>query len=394
MRAERVGLLHPGLLLRPLFLGPVLFTLALIACRPVLTETSDLGLRRLEGNVMTGIGGFHEVEIDVGDEEALSVTVRSDTPGSRVYVRRLIDPDGAVAFRAEDWFAPNDEQKTNAGLLAPVTTLNWPVLATDFLLVPGKWSAVVGLADANQNLVQGEVSIDILLKDDTDLFRGRVRVVLVRPVTLDFSTQSALQQAKREWVEMFDQLGVGIIFDEIPTSFLGLLPPTTGDERYVELAQINGIRTVSVVLTDAIDAPELGFGGGVSQIAGLSGGIPGALVPTPHSAVQVSLLAAMGPDGRFDDEEIRLFAETMAHETGHFLGLFHPVEALTADEPWVTFDAIDDTPRCPTQSSCLRDLSENLMFPFPVCEPGGNCLRQDQLSAGQVAVMQRNVAVD
>ena len=410
MRPERLGLRHPRFVLRHLLLGGApaaervsprrvpspprwLLPLALIACQPHLEETEDLGLRRLEGFVTTGIDGFQEVDIDVNDEESLAIIAEAVDPGARVYIRRLIDPEGTVVYRAEDWFSPVNEQMTNAGFLAPVSTLNWPVLSTDFLIVPGRWKAVVGLANDNDALIQGDVGVDVLLKNDPDLFTGRVRVVIVRPKGRQL--QAVLDEAKRIWVDMFEPLRIGIdfddvVFDEVATGVVDPSPPTMGDVRYDVLAQANGIRTVSVVLTDFIDAPELGVG---NQLAGLSGGIPGAWVPTPYSAVQVSLLAAAGADGQFDAQEIRLFAETMAHETGHYLGLFHPVEAFS-EAPWSTFDAVSDTPRCTSDTECFWALGGNLMFPFPVCDLSGACDRQDQLSDGQVAVIQRSVGVD
>ncbi|MEM6926414.1 MAG: hypothetical protein AAF602_05770 [Myxococcota bacterium] len=132
----------------------------------------------------------------------------------------------------------------------------------------------------------------------------------------------------------------------------------------------------------------------IGEIVGLAGGIPGAASATPRSAVQVSTLGAAGTDGRFDGDDIRLLAETMAHETAHYLGLFHPVEAIARGTPWSVFDALSDTPRCGSRRTCETRLGSNLMFPFPVCEPGASCDPQEVLTEEQATVMQRYVGVD
>ena len=78
----------------------------------------------------------------------------------------------------------------------------------------------------------------------------------------------------------------------------------------------------------------------------------------------------------------------MAHETGHFLGLFHPVET-----DYDLFDAIDDTSECSLRTECEDLLGSNLMFPYPVCT-FASCVTQDQLTSGQSDVLQQNVGVD
>ena len=110
---------------------------------------------------------------------------------------------------------------------------------------------------------------------------------------------------------------------------------------------------MNVILVDG----EIGSGG----IYGLAGDIPAPLVPTPDSAVLISMDMARGPDALFSEEEVRILGETMAHEVGHLLGLFHPVE-IDLD----AWDALEDTPRCERTAPCERQLGDNVMFPYPV----------------------------
>ena len=75
--------------------------------------------------------------------------------------------------------------------------------------------------------------------------------------------------------------------------------------------------------------------------------------------------------------------ETMAHEVGHFMGLFHPVE-----QTFDRWDACDDTPNCASAAECEGVLGNNLMYPAPVCD-FTSCIEQDQLSDVQVEILQR-----
>jgi len=79
--------------------------------------------------------------------------------------------------------------------------------------------------------------------------------------------------------------------------------------------------------------------------------------------------------------------ETMAHEGGHYLGLFHPVEFSYDD-----WDAISDTPECASETDCDETLGTNLMYPYPVCDYYyTSCVKQDQLTDGQTGVWQRYI---
>lgn len=98
-------------------------------------------------------------------------------------------------------------------------------------------------------------------------------------------------------------------------------------------------------------------------ILGISGGIPGppGLHGTTHSGVAVTMAGFR--------RKPKQLAQTMAHEGGHFLGLFHTTEAEGN-----AFDPLPDTPECRTSADrnqdgivdyqeCLSGKgSENLMF--------------------------------
>ncbi len=154
-------------------------------------------------------------------------------------------------------------------------------------------------------------------------------------------------------------------------SDLGL---AVGNVRYTDFdgatdtyTTIEGAEEFGDLLRTASDGPELTFffvqdidlGDGAS-ILGLSGGPPGVAGYGGTSKSGVVINAA---DLDASPDEIALI---MAHEGGHFLGLFHPTEKdLTGVDP------LDDTPECSdsdgdgalTSAECAGSGAENVMWP-------------------------------
>ncbi len=129
------------------------------------------------------------------------------------------------------------------------------------------------------------------------------------------------------------------------------------------------------------------------QLLGKAGGIPGpAFVNgTYSSGVAVSLSEYFTIDD--DNLATNLTAETMAHELGHQLGLYH-----TTESDGTAFDHILDTPECPAAQydsngdgfvdpqECLPRGGTNLMFWTPSLVT--------QLSVGQRFVIHRNPVLE
>jgi hypothetical protein len=132
--------------------------------------------------------------------------------------------------------------------------------------------------------------------------------------------------------------------------------------------------------------------GGDDTLYGEAAAIPGPYAPTPITVVEVGWLANAGSNAVFSDDEVLLFGETMAHEAGHFLGLYHPVEDGGYDA-WEWWDALDDTEECVDWRGCESALGDNLMFPYPICY-GRTCERQDELTRNQAGVVNHYVGVE
>jgi hypothetical protein len=118
---------------------------------------------------------------------------------------------------------------------------------------------------------------------------------------------------------------------------------------------------------------------------GIAAGIPGALgiEGTPGSGVVVAVDGHLDGSGSVVDTQ--LLGETIAHEVGHQMGLFHTTESDGAHDP------IDDTPACPMSqdsdndgtlnaSECTGYDGYNFMF-----WSGG--VTQDQMSTTQSDVL-------
>ena len=124
-----------------------------------------------------------------------------------------------------------------------------------------------------------------------------------------------------------------------------------------------------------------GFAGQSSSVLGISTGIPGAA--GVHGQAGTGLV--------FSAEYLRqtgnvngplLVGQVLAHELGHYLGLFH-----TTEQTGGQFDQLEDTDRCPTiengNLAACADYS-NLMFPIAA-------IRSNlELSDGQVSIVRAN----
>ena len=103
-----------------------------------------------------------------------------------------------------------------------------------------------------------------------------------------------------------------------------------------------------------------GFGGELSSVLGISTGIPGTAGVHGQPGAGLVFSSEYLREGT-DGSGARLVGQVLAHELGHFLGLFH-----TSETAGFQYDPIDDTPTCPTirdGNLAACDDYNNLMFP-------------------------------
>jgi len=204
---------------------------------------------------------------------------------------------------------------------------------------------------------------------DVNLFFARVNGLSAAQARSDSDFQSAIQTLKNIYQRRKINLGklsycdlssadadrYSIIEDvEGPSSELSQMFEVSSQAGALGC---NPERALNFFLVQEIVGGRAGY-----IILGISGGIPGppGLHGSSHSGVAVTMT-----DFRHHPEQLGM---TMAHEGGHYLGLFHTTEA-----EGTAFDPLSDTPECDNSrdrngdgildyGECAGVGAENLMF--------------------------------
>ncbi len=355
------------------------FLVSAAGCYPLDTYDAE-GLRWLSGEIRTAKDGHREVRIPVEETDGAMLITLEAMPGQLVHVHHLYHPSGATLFDAEIE-ANQVRSTTSAGYLDGTVTLNWPPLPYTPWLDSGNWWVDVGVTDLRGNYERGEVWVDVLFKPVTpDGGTLPVTMVYAGDAIDDEDLFEGTRAAVETWREMYANVGIELEVIEATYPHADLQPPGYGSaNHYRSISEGSGTGRVNVVVVPGLLSE--------ADVYGIAGDIPAPLVTSSDSAVLVSGEMARGVDGVFSPEELRIYSETLAHEVGHLLGLFHPVEA-----DFSLWDALEDTPQCERERACENDMSDNLMFPYPVCSLT-ECVPQDRLTVDQGGVLQRYVGV-
>lgn len=326
-----------------------------------------------------GAGNFTvSVKPELG-ETAMMVTLRPDDELIDGHVR-YAQAGSQVIFRADEE-VQSVYSTTNAGYISHTSSLNWPI--RDGWLQLKRHKVQFGLVDRGLNYTAGTAEVSVVLKSDVDLETGTLQVNVVYAGTTgdDPDVVQAIDEGLRIWTQMYASIGIELLVETYRWDGASALEaPGLGDpEAYQEISDQSPFGGVNVVIVEDILAQR--------DIYGYAGDIPGPMVASSRSGVAINIAEAAGTDGVFDDRDLQILGETMAHETGHYLGLYHPVES-TYDK----WDALDDTVDCNSQPSCEDLLGSNLMFPFPICSSSG-CIHQEQITENQAMVTHRYVGV-
>lgn len=324
------------------------------------------------GPVDTPASGTAALELPLPEGAGAFTLVLEDDADQVPSVQRLVAPDGTVLIGAP--------RAPDAGPADLARCSSAPGTAT--VLVPGSDDprAAPTPGTYRLELATFEAAGYPLTPRQVAGHLERVAAVLKRPAPggqLDLLVQVApetgygVADGGGTWVrallERFEALTrekLGVTLGEVR---LAALPPDAG-VRVASVAQSRALWAAHSVAVPAarpinvLVVKSLAFAGGVA------GGTPGApgVYGRPASGVTVAPLTS-GPAAT---------GVLLAHEVGHFLGLFH-----TSDE-FHGADLVTDTPSCRTPSGAGCPDERNLMFPyFPTREPL-------QLSAGQARVLE------
>jgi hypothetical protein len=335
------------------------------------------GLRTWSDSISSNSNATVEVEIPVeAGEDSFILTAESDHILAIEYV---YDPDFNVVLDWSDW---DGTESLTGAIYAEESDVvfNWPIRSDDGEISPGSWWVDLVTVDGNGSYKSGiDVDITVQIKEDNSFESGTIHAMVVYAdgVGDDDEVVVATEAGVARWIEIWSQYGLELEVDyyDIDVDADLASPGEGGDTGMLQTSQNGSAHDVTVLVGETID--------GSTEYYGIAGSIPGTLLATQRSGVVLSWLANAGSDASFSEDDIRLYGETMAHEVGHYMGLFHPVES-----DYSYWDALDDTTQCNSETNCDTQLGDNLMYPYPVCD-WSSCTAQDQLSDDQSGVKHR-----
>ncbi|MEM9192103.1 MAG: hypothetical protein AAGF12_23220 [Myxococcota bacterium] len=327
-----------------------------VACHPALA-TAPFDAVPLAAGAVSCIGaasGETSIAFEVPADAASYSVVAFGQDGGSVRPLRLDAPSGSIDLTQ----GPNRFQAVSAAILgfaAPLVVPALPALSNQ--LEPGPHSVVVAAETRNLcvylvSQADGERILDLSIylasvpnldaasaPDDPAVARmlDTLRQIYA-PAGIVIGSVNFIDVEEPQFAVIESRAAIG--------ELTSLSRPVAGD--------LESKLSLNVFLVQALDLPEAG-------VVGISQGIPGppGLHGTAASGVVFTAeLLAMGSNA-----DPLLGAEftgiVLAHEIGHYLGLFHTTENMSA-----AFDPLDDTPQCETGFPDDCPDRTNLMFPL------------------------------
>lgn len=328
--------------------------------------------------------GYVQIPVEVGSG-VRSFQVIPSRDDDYVTVDYIYAPNGNAVFDWEDWWDSNESLTEAIYPYSNMATMNWPIREEDPALTEGTYEVWVAAVDSQGRYDSNmDVSATILQRRDSNFNQGSLHVAIAYAGGLESDTEvsSGVEAAVDYWAQLYDSYGVAMTVEYTTIDIdSDLEAPDRGSPEYKALYSSLSERSVVVIVGELINGDQ--------WLYGQAAGIPGPFAATEISVVAVSWLVNAGSNGVFSEEEIYLFGETMAHEVGHYLGMYHPVESS-----YNYWDALSDTPECTSMNNCESQMGDNLMFPYPICYSMSNCERQGELTDGQIGIVQRYVGVE
>jgi hypothetical protein len=329
-----------------------------------MVEVRDLGSIGL-GNPATAFGNIvresPDLTIDV-PANTLSLLFYTEAPEATstsglLFFSRMAGPSGQLMFEAGG----------NTGDLRSYTTMG-PPLRPDFvspgsasIALPGADGARVEAGTYKFRVAGGMQTAHVYVvrhsgPDQVNMGQLDLNLFFVQGSGLSSSDLATLEPALDSYFAIFAQAGIargrvntyditGAAAEELVTVSIDDQTPTGAFRKLMGYSAKGSNLAYNIFFTSVLQSGGLdGF-----VVDGLTEGVPVAqgVGGTMSSGSVISVAAHM----RGATIDYKFMAETMAHETGHGLGLFHSSE-LTPGGP---YDLISDTPQCPASADTNHD---------------------------------------
>jgi len=318
-------------------------------------------------------------DIDVSGGAVNEIALDSDSP---IYIRALkfastlfYDYDVSTSVMTYSDGLPFPIWPYYAGVSEYENKTAGVILPTLYTVASNFPSGSYELKVDNPGSADVTVRISLARKTDSDFSTGALAVNLFIYAPLSGTESSVIpseaeaQNVKQYMNDIFSQAGVTV--GSMTVSFVDdpdatQLSTQSGLQAFFEKVSLATAGRTDVGINCFL-APNLPSG-----ILGMDGAIPGPafIHGTPASGIIAQIqsygFAATGYGVHETDQ--RFLAKILAHEIGHYLGLFH-----TSESGGNTHDPLDDTPECPSSMDadgdgivsgpeCLGAGSEYLMF--------------------------------
>lgn len=312
------------------------------------------------------------------------LSITAESPGFALRYLQIQGDSG------HNYLHPNGQTVSLSGdFSAHVQSASVPSRRQDPQLISGE--TISTLAAISGGGSGHKVLFTVNTQSDSSLESGilNVNVFRVGPLAQNDEAKNAISEAiyvMRDILVSNAKTDINLRLQDIDGP--NILPsPFNGSDLYLNASNSGLTPAVNIFIGADIEDGNEG-------ILGVASMIPGSPNPTLLNSVAISITTGAGPDGFFSSEDKRLLGETLAHESGHYLGLFHPIEA--SDGPISISDPLPDTNSCATFQECLNNesLVRNLMFPTPVSFTDGSLIPQNVLTQDQSAVINRHLAVN
>ncbi len=336
-----------------------------------------------------------EVTLDIRAGAASFALVAQSTGSTSelILAETVTTPSGEIVFDFENDISINRTDATN-GLYTMLVPTNPAVTPEE-----GEW--VVKLRSGS-----AEVDVDLSLVMKTEPATDRLLDLNLYFVGLDgmdaasAETDEGFQAILGSISSIFNGANVSIraiSYNDITGGDADTYGVIDSDEEIAGMYQLAGESSEQALNVYFVNDIALGAGG--LSVLGLAGGVPGppVLQGTRRSGVTVNMgsYLAVLPDGdqMMIDEATAELEIIMAHESGHFLGLYHTVErnGLALPDGEITGeDPLSDTTTCPdtadadmdgllSPAECAADGADNLMFWSPANDSRALTAQQGQI---------------